>query len=497
MLFRSGDFRFNSEGEGTLYVNDEAVALNKDIERLDSVIGIPSNDEDYIEATGIFKVIEDNEYVIAESLSDLDDRVNNMPFILGAGLKSAVLNGSGSTASGDYSVAEGSYTSALSPSSHAEGDNTMTIAVNSWDRGTHAEGINTTAIGAGTHSEGIGSYRLKDEYMNDPTLQNETDYPTLVAKEQGAHAEGVNTIAFGSAAHSEGTNSIAKAQSAHAEGHNSKALYFASHAEGFQTTSNGEGSHAEGYYSIASGIASHAEGGYGTANGKYSHVEGYATVTNGLDENGNAFEGAHVEGRLNIIIPGAIHSVGIGTADNNRYNAHDIMLDGRHYIYGVGGYDGKNPNNAIDLASCLQRVHDSSATYNLAGTDIYDNENGIIYSDIVMQNNSISAPNGFFERSDERFKNFGEEIDVDFERLRSLPKAYFTWKEDETEKVHIGTSAQKVKELYPELVGGTEDCYNVDYAKLSIVALKAVDKLYDENQKLKEELDMIKKHLGL
>ena len=37
----------------------------------------------------------------------------------------------------------------------------------------------------------------------------------------------------------------------------------------------------------------------------------------------------------------------------------------------------------------------------------------------------------------------------------------------------------------------------VDYSKLSIVALKAIDVLHEENEKLRAELDAIKKHLGL
>ena len=29
------------------------------------------------------------------------------------------------------------------------------------------------------------------------------------------------------------------------------------------------------------------------------------------------------------------------------------MQDGKHYIYGVGGYDGTNPSTAIDLATLM------------------------------------------------------------------------------------------------------------------------------------------------
>jgi hypothetical protein len=38
---------------------------------------------------------------------------------------------------------------------------------------------------------------------------------------------------------------------------------------------------------------------------------------------------------------------------------------------------------------------------------------------------------------------------------------------------------------------------SVDYPKLSVVALKAVDKLYDENQMLKLRLERLEKILGV
>ena len=100
---------------------------------------------------------------------------------------------------------------------------------------------------------------------------------------------------------------------------------------------------------------------------------------------------------------------------------------------------------------------------------------------------------GFYQDSDERLKDFHNEIEVDFDKLREIPKSYFTWKLDETKQKHLGTSAQKVKELYPEIVSYDEelDKLSVAYDKLSIVALKAIDILYDENQELKLKLEMM------
>ena len=122
-----------------------------------------------------------------------------------------------------------------------------------------------------------------------------------------------------------------------------------------------------------------------------------------------------------------------------------------------------------------------------------------VEGDINITNGGIvSGATAYYQTSDERMKEFGDDIEIDFEKLKEIPKKYFTWKSDDSKKLDLGTSAQKVREIYPELVGGDDDStLSVDYAKLSVIALKAVDKLHEENEMLRTELDIIKKHLGL
>ena len=99
--------------------------------------------------------------------------------------------------------------------------------------------------------------------------------------------------------------------------------------------------------------------------------------------------------------------------------------------------------------------------------------------------------NAYYESSDERLKTFGDDIKVDFEKLSKLRKSYFTFNEDPN-KQHLGVSAQEIKEIYPEIVSEDENGYlSVDYAKLSVVALKAVDKLYEEVSEIKGMLKEI------
>ena len=85
----------------------------------------------------------------------------------------------------------------------------------------------------------------------------------------------------------------------------------------------------------ASGNNSSAFGWKTRATGNMSHTEGFLTLAQNSCE--------HAEGYANISIQGkTIHTVGIGDSSTNRKNAHEIHLDGKHYIYGIGGYDGTN-----------------------------------------------------------------------------------------------------------------------------------------------------------
>lgn len=106
---------------------------------------------------------------------------------------------------------------------------------------------------------------------------------------------------------------------------------------------------------------------------------------------------------------------------------------------------------------------------------------------------SITAT-AFYESSDETLKDFGEDIKIDFEKLKQIPKKYFTWKEEEDYEAErqIGTSAQEVQKLFPEIVGERFDgTLAVDYGKLSVVALKAVDELYEKNKALEERISRL------
>lgn len=109
----------------------------------------------------------------------------------------------------------------------------------------------------------------------------------------------------------------------------------------------------------------------------------------------------------------------------------------------------------------------------------------------ITASSEISAVD-FIATSDERLKTFKDDISIDFNKIKEIPKKYFTFNDD-PDKVRIGTSAQQLQKVYPELVVYDEsnDSYHVNYANLSVVALAAIDKLHEEIEYLKYKINKL------
>lgn len=135
--------------------------------------------------------------------------------------------------------------------------------------------------------------------------------------------------------------------------------------------------------------------------------------------------------------------------------------------------------------------------YNAAYYRLTIDQNGNVYVGQIISNktqyHNITAL-GFYESSDARLKNFLYDVKIDFEKLKQIPKMYFTWKSDdkETPDLCIGTSAQEIQKIFPELVNDVNGYLTVAYDKLSIIALKAIDELYLIIKDLKQTNDKLK-----
>ena len=153
--------------------------------------------------------------------------------------------------------------------------------------------------------------------------------------------------------------------------------------------------------------------------------------------------------------------------------------------------------NAGTITSCTWGTSMTSATnYYLMGAS--SSTAGLVYNtNVKVYSNAIYASSGFYESSDERLKDFQEDIEVNFSYLHNIPKKYYSWKADSAYTRHIGTSAQEVQKYYPELVNTDETGYlTMNYDKLSVVALKAIDVLHEEVTELKKENAELKERLA-
>ena len=292
------------------------------------------------------------------------------------------------TDAGDYAHAEGNATIAYGYDSHAEGRKTFAKGSQS-----HAEGSNTNAIGIASHSEGsvTNALAVASHAEGRTTKVNSTAYAshtegyatetggnyTTNNKEAGtesgagayAHAEGNATIANCIAAHSEGVKTLAKGTASHAEGYNNVTNGNQSHVEGANNVLNGNNAHCEGVWNVLNGVNSHAEGRYNKTLCNVEHAQGSYNVSH------------HVNDYFDGNVGNTLHSIGIGTADNARKNAVEVMQSGQVYLIGVGNYDGihiKGETGAPSGLQTLQEVVRGKQDALTAGDNIYINNNNTI-----------------------------------------------------------------------------------------------------------------------
>ena len=130
--------------------------------------------------------------------------------------------------------------------------------------------------------------------------------------------------------------------------------------------------------------------------------------------------------------------------------------------------------------------------YYLLGHSTTGNGSYSVYknSNVYMNNGSI------FAASDRTLKTHIEDVDGSLDKIKRIPKAYFHWNNDEDKKRQMGTYAQDLEEVYPELVTKDKDGIRaVAYDRLGVVALAGIDKLYDMVQELMKKNDELEKRI--
>lgn len=175
------------------------------------------------------------------------------------------------------------------------------------------------------------------------------------------------------------------------------------------------------------------------------------------------------------------------TEQNLQGYATQEWVRGEEYLYRSGGTMDARAEIGITTKLFIGNSTSSDTCYTkfnciLHGGGDESNPNWVIRDNGYSEFKSSVSANSFYASSDIRLKNILDDINIDFDKLKLIPKKYYTWKGSDI--LQLGTIAQDIQKIYPEVVSKNENGYlSVDYSKLSIIALAAIDKL---NERIKE-----------
>lgn len=350
---------YNSETPA-LYIRDDEDNIVKFISEpyFTKIVGTGITENDGETITPLTEVIEQDEITISAALNDLNDRKADKEYVDGAisGVTADIDDLSDEVNNLSSSLTNNYYTKDEVDDAIEEAMSGVTIDVDD-----HLDSASTNPV----ENRAIYDVIVKNEKVVASALNNINDrkedkenkvteltsgstddqYPSAKAVYDALGSVEM-PFEFGTGLNSavlKGGNCIASGTSSVAEGARTIAGGDGSHAEGLSTIASGQFSHAEGSNTVAVGSYSHAEGSSTTAATFNSHAEGECTVAKNKAE--------HAEGRYNVSNSesdtfgssgNTQHSFGIGTTNNDRKNAFEVMQNGDAYLYGVGNYDGTN-----------------------------------------------------------------------------------------------------------------------------------------------------------
>ena len=190
----------------------------------------------------------------------------------------------------------------------------------------------------------------------------------------------------------------------------------------------------------------------------------------------------------NFWIPVVVDS---GQGQNTYYTMPDSITDYNQALicdkngnitWGAAGAILKNDrDNTTSLHYLIGAIDNNNTLNNAAPAELY-------YDDrIYFKNGSL------YHASDETLKTFTSNIDINFDNLATIKKGFFYWKEDPDKILNLGVTAQSVEDLYPEIVTTNMGFKSVDYSKLSVIALAAIDKLHERITELENQVEQLKK----
>lgn len=167
---------------------------------------------------------------------------------------------------------------------------------------------------------------------------------------------------------------------------------------------------------------------------------------------------------------------------------NDLILTEANWDDYITAIDTKNTTGTSNSTSMLYLVGGTSQSPD--GVVTYSNSNVYTQSGQLFATR-MNTTSGFYETSDRTLKDIKSELNV-ADNIDKIPTILFSWKKDKLEDgnkdvpVHIGTIAQDIQKIYPDLVAkDAEGRLTVDYARLSVIAIASI-------KELKKEIDTLK-----
>lgn len=152
---------------------------------------------------------------------------------------------------------------------------------------------------------------------------------------------------------------------------------------------------------------------------------------------------------------------------------------------GVDGKDGNNFNPDTHMPTIINK---------LTGEFVKINSTASENKGTVKVEGEIWASSGFYEESDKRLKENIVEIDGAVSKLKQIPVVNFNFKDKDVKE--LGTIAQDVQKVFPEIVTTNEDGYlAVEYNKLSMVAIAAVKEMDERLSSLEKTVEELLKKI--
>lgn len=146
----------------------------------------------------------------------------------------------------------------------------------------------------------------------------------------------------------------------------------------------------------------------------------------------------------------------------------------------------------LDCSGTPPTNTNSAAIYGYAKFGYAGYFNGGVRVTATLTANSVSATT-VYQTSDDRLKDYLGDFHFNLADIDRIPLRFFAFKADKERRVLLGTSAQEVQKVLPEIVGSSpaddgEEYLSVDYSKLALVALDCVRQLRDEVATMKAEM---------